>query len=124
MLAHGGDAGRVLRELRPADLHLDGAKATAEIAVGLGQEGVEREVEIDAAGIAGDARVVAAEQLPQGQAGAPGLQVPERHVEGREGEDVGHRPAIVQRPPELLPERLHAPASSQGQLGISRPRVP
>src|SRR3954453_2024582 len=81
MRAHRRDPLYVLGELRPPDLHLDGAKALGEVALSLAQQGVGREVEIDAAGIAGDARVVAAEEIPKGQAGAPGLQIPDRYVE-------------------------------------------
>ena len=64
MAAHPLD---VLGELGPADLHLDGAEALGEIAVGLAQELVERQVEVDAAGVAGHLRVVAAEQAPERQ---------------------------------------------------------
>src|SRR5437016_9181029 len=81
VLAHGADALDVFGQVLAADLHFDGAKSLAEIVVGLAEQIVERQVEIDAAGIAGYARIIAAEELPERQVGAPRLEVPERHVE-------------------------------------------
>ena len=107
VLAHRAHALDVLGELLAPDLHLDGAKALAEVAVGLAQKRVEGQIEVDAAGVARDAGVEAAEEVPQRQPGAAALQVPERHVEGRERE---HRrsaaAAVVERPPGLEPQAL------------------
>jgi hypothetical protein len=94
-------------ELGPADLHLDGAKAFGEIAVGLLQQRLDREIEVDAAGIAGHARIEPAEQSIQRQFRAPRLQIPQRDVECRKRQH--RRPAaaaVMQRPPDLMPDRL------------------
>ena len=56
MLAHRRDPRDIRFQIRPADLHLDGAKALGEIAVGLLQQRLDGEIEVDAAGIAGHAR--------------------------------------------------------------------
>jgi hypothetical protein len=51
--------------------------------------------------------IVAAEQVPERQVGATRLEVPQRHVESRDGEH--RRPAaaaVVQRPPGLEPQPL------------------
>ena len=64
MGAHRFDALDILSEARAADLHLDRAKAFGEIVVGLAQQFVERQVEIDAAGVARDLGVEAAEKVP------------------------------------------------------------
>ena len=82
----------VLREPRPADLHLDRAKAPLEVVVGLTSSCVQRQLEVDPAGIARHSRVVAAEQPPQRRAEAARLQVPQRDVDGREGQ---HRRAAA-----------------------------
>ena len=83
MFSHRRDPRDVGFEIGPAGLHLDGAKAFGEIAVGLLEQRLDGEVEVDAAGIAGDARVEAAEQLVQRQFRAPRLQIPQRDVERR-----------------------------------------
>ena len=64
MPPHRLHARNVGSEIGPAHLHLDGAEAFAEIVVGLRQQGVDRQVEIDAAGIARHAWIEAAEQAP------------------------------------------------------------
>ena len=84
-------------------------KPRARLLVGLAQQRVEREVEVDAAGVARHARVEAAEQPPQRRAMAPRPQVPQRDVHGGDRE---HRraaaPAVVERPPHRLPHLLDA----------------
>ena len=50
--------------------------------VGLLQKGVNRQIEIDAAGIAGDTGVEPAEKTPERQCRAPRLQIPDGNVEG------------------------------------------
>jgi hypothetical protein len=105
MLSHRLDAGDVSAEIGPPDLHLDGAKSLAQIVVGLLQQRLDREVEIDAAGVAGHAGIEAAEQAPQRQFCALGFQVPQRDVE--RGQCQHHRsaaPAIVQAPPDMMPD--------------------
>ena len=64
-------------------------KPLREIVVGLAQELVERQIQVDAAGIAGHARIVAAEEAPQGQAGPLGLEIPQRDVHRRDREHRG-----------------------------------
>jgi hypothetical protein len=48
-------------EIRAAHLHLDCAKALSEIFVGLPQQCLDGEIEVDAPGVTGDAGVEAAE---------------------------------------------------------------
>ena len=106
-LAHRGDPCCVLRQALAADLHLDCPEALHEVVLGLAQQLVEREAKIDAAGVSRHLRVVAAEQAPERQAPAPGHQVPERGVERRDRMDrKPAAPDVVDRPPELLPERF------------------
>ena len=103
-LAHALD---VLGELVAADLHLDRAEALRPEVVGLAEQPVERELEVDPAGVARHARIEAAEHPPQRLAGALGREVPERDVDRRDRQH--HRPAaaaVVERPPHLLPQRL------------------
>ena len=109
MLAHGPHTLHVLTEPRPPDLHLDGAKAPRQIVVGLAEERVERQIEVDAARIARHPRIVTAEQPPERRCAAARLHVPQGDVHGRDR----HRreataPAVVQGPPHALPEPLDA----------------
>ena len=114
--AHGGHPLHVLGERGPADLHLDGAKAAREIGIGLPQQRIQRELQVDAAGVAGHLRIVAAQQAPQGRAGALRLQVPERHVDGGDRQHGRTAAAaIVQRPPQLLPQLLDPVGVLAGQ---------
>src|SRR5215831_10373776 len=48
-------------EIRSAHLHLDGAKALGEVPVSLLQQSLDREIEVDPAGIAGHAGIEASE---------------------------------------------------------------
>ena len=104
--AHRGDALDVLRQPRTADLHLDRAEALREVALGLLEQRVEREHQVDAARIARHPRVEAAEVPPQRQAGALRGEVPQRDVDRGDRE---HRraaaTAVVRRPPHRLPGR-------------------
>ena len=107
MAAHRLDACNVGCKIGTADLHLDGAKAFGEIAVGLREQRLHGEIEVDAAGITRHVRVVAAEQTEQRQVGAPRLQIPQRDVEC--GERQYRRPAataIMQAPPDVMPDGL------------------
>src|SRR5260370_22637536 len=76
MRAHPSDARDVLGELLAADLHLDRAKALAEIGVGLAQQFVERQVEGGAAPLARHAGLAAARQAPARLPPAPRLPLP------------------------------------------------
>jgi hypothetical protein len=59
---------------------------------------------------------VAAEEAPEGGAGALRLQVPERHVDRRDREHGrAAAPAVVQRPPQLLPQALDEVGVLAGQ---------
>ena len=107
MRAHRSHACHVLRQTRATDLHLDGAEALGEVVVGLPQQRIEREVEVDAAGVTRHRRIEAAEQPPQRRVEAPRLQVPQRDVACRYRQ--AHRTAAaaeMQVPPHLLPQRL------------------
>jgi len=109
MGAHRPHAAHVIRERRAPDLHLDRAKAARQVLVGLAQQRVEREVEIDAARIARHARVEPAQHLPEGCPLAAGAQVPERDVDRRHGERLGAAAAaVVERPPHGLPQAFDA----------------
>ena len=106
----------VLAQRRAPHLHLDGAKAAREVVVGLAQQRVQREVEVDAARVAGHARVEAAEHAPERRAVTPRPQVPQRDVDGRDRQRLGAAaPAVVQRPPHRLPERLDALGVAAGE---------
>ena len=59
MFAHRLDTCNVGCKIGAADLHLDGAKAFGEIVIGLLQERLDREIEVNAAGIAGHAGIKA-----------------------------------------------------------------
>ena len=61
MFAHRLHARDVGREIRAADLHLDGAKALGDVVLGLLQKRLDGEVEVDAAGVTRHAGVEAAE---------------------------------------------------------------
>ena len=76
MSPHGFDAFDVLREPLAADLHLDGAESFGEIILGLPQQLVEGEIEIDTAGVAWHSRIKSAEKIPKRQARALCLKVP------------------------------------------------
>jgi hypothetical protein len=69
------------------------------------EERIDGEIEVDAAGVTGDAGVKAAKQAKQRQIGAACLQVPERDIE--RGKREHHRaatPAIMQAPPGVMPD--------------------
>ena len=107
MLAHGLHARHVLRQLRAAHFHLDGAEPLLQVVVGLCQQLVQREIQVDAAGVAGHLRVVAAQQGPQRDAEAARLQIPQRDVDSGDGHRRRAATAtVVQRPPHLLPQRF------------------
>jgi hypothetical protein len=76
MSPHGFDTLDVLRQPLAADFHLDGAKSLGQIVVGLPQQLVEGEIEIDTAGIARDSRIKSAEKIPERQARALCHEVP------------------------------------------------
>jgi len=78
-----------------------------QVLVGLAQERVEREVEVDAAGVARHARIEAAQHAPERRALAPRAKIPERDVDGRHRERLGAAaPTVVERPPHRLPVAL------------------
>ena len=83
-----------------------------------------RQIEIDAAGIAGHAGIEAAEQTPQRQTGAPRLQVPQRDVERRQRQHGRPAaPAIMQPPPDMMPDRLDVVGlAALDQLGDLAPQ--
>ena len=76
MRAHGADALHVLVEHRTTNLHLDGAEPSREVLVGLAQERVQREVQVDAAGIARHAGIEAAQRAPERRRLPAGAEVP------------------------------------------------
>src|SRR6516225_5911150 len=107
MLPHRGDALDVLSQPFAANLHLDGTKAFGEVGIGLFEQGVDREIKIDASRVAGNPRVVAAEELPERQTGSPRLEIPQRDVDRRQCEHDRPTPTtIVQRPPDSVPHGL------------------
>jgi hypothetical protein len=109
VLAHRREPRDVFAEALAAHLHLDGAKALLQVGVGLGEQLVERQVEVHAARVARHARAMPAEQLPQRHVRAPGLQVPQGDVDGGQRQHGRTAAAaVVQGPPELLPQRLDA----------------
>jgi hypothetical protein len=94
------------RSGRP-DLHLDGAKALGKIVVGLLEQRVDGKIEVDAAGVTGHAGVEATEQTEQRQIGAARLQVPQGDIErGERQHGRSAAPAIMQAPPDVMPDRL------------------
>jgi hypothetical protein len=97
----------VLAQGGPPHLHLDGPEAAAQVLVGLPEQRVERELQVDPARVAGHARAEAAEQPPERRSLPPRPQVPQRDVHRRDREGLGAAPpAVVERPPHRLPERL------------------
>ncbi len=86
VLAHRFDALDVERAVGLADLELDAADAALDRGRGIDHQLVERRVQEPARGVvAGDRVAVRTQQLGQRQAGALGLQVVQRHVEGADG---------------------------------------
>ena len=86
VLADAGDAAQVLGGVRQADLDLDAADALVRRTAGAGLDLVQGGVEEAAGGVVGlDGVAVGAQELGQRQAGALGLEVVERDVDGGEG---------------------------------------
>ena len=107
MLAHRLHARDVGGKIGAAHLHLDGAKTFCEVVVGLLQQRIDGEIEIDAAGVAGHPRVKTAEQAKQRQIGAARLQVPQRDIErGKREHDRTAAAAVMQAPPDVMPDRF------------------
>src|SRR5712664_4121212 len=82
-------------------------KPLARFSSVLPKKRLDREIEVDAAGVTGHAGVEAAEETKQGQIGAARLQVPQRDIKRRERE---HRwsaaSAVMQGPPDVMPNGL------------------
>ena len=107
MRAHGPYALDVLAQRRSADLQLDRAEAAREVVVGLSQQRVDRQVEIDAAGVARHARIEPTQHAPERAFLATRAQVPQRDIDGRHRQRLGApAAAVVQRPPHGLPDLL------------------
>ena len=106
-LAHGADPLDVLAKPRAAHLHLDRPEALGEVLLGLAEEPIQREQEVDPARVRLDPRMVAAEELPEREPASPGAEVPERdvHRRDREGGEAAP-PDVVAAPPHPLPEGL------------------
>src|SRR6059036_2025139 len=103
MRAHGPYALDVLAQRRSADLQLDRAEAAREVVVGLSQQRVDRQVEIDAAGVARHARIEPTQHAPERAFLATRAQVPQRDIDGRHRQRLGApAAAVVQRPPHGL----------------------
>ena len=83
MPAHRLHAFEIGCEIGSTNLHLDGAKTLGEIFVRLLQQRLYREIEVDAAGVAGHASVEAAEQAKQRHIRTVRLQVPQGDIECR-----------------------------------------
>ena len=116
MRAHGPDPLDVFPKRGPAHLHLDGPEPAGQVVLGLAQQRVERQLEIDAAGVARHARIEPAEHAPERRALTPRAQIPQRYVHRRDGERLGPAPAaVVQRPPHELPERLDVLGLAAGE---------
>jgi hypothetical protein len=121
--AHRAHALDVLAQRGPADLHLDRAKAALLVLIRLPQQRRQREVEVDAAGVARHARVEAAEHAPERRPLAPRAQVPQRDVDGRHRQYLGSAPAaVVERPPHRLPDVLDALGLVPGEQRRQLPR--
>ena len=73
---HDGEAMMVELGLARVQPNLDGAKSLGQIVVGLPQQLVEAEIEIDTAGIARHSRIKSAEKIPERKARALCLEVP------------------------------------------------
>ena len=67
MNPHGLDTLDILRQPLAADFHLDGAESLGEIILGLPQQLVEGEIEIDTAGVARHPRIKSAEKFQSGR---------------------------------------------------------
>jgi hypothetical protein len=116
MRAHGTDPLDVLPKRGPAHLHLDGPEPAGQVVVGLAQQAVERQLEIDAAGIAGHARIESPQDAPERCPLPPRAQIPQRDIHRRDGESLGPAAAaVVQRPPHELPERLDVLGLAAGE---------
>ena len=105
------------RERRAADLHLDRAKAAGQVVVGLAQQGVERELEVDAARVAGHARVEAAQQRARAARPAAARAGPTGRCPPRTSRGPGHRRGRRSGAPTtwLLPQFLDALGIATGQ---------
>jgi hypothetical protein len=114
--SHLAHALHVLGEARAADLHLDGAEAALAVLVGLAQQAIERELEVDAARVRAHAGIVTAQMLPERHAPTARRQVPERHVDGRDREHREPAPThVVEPPPHPFPQRLDPHLVGAGQ---------
>jgi hypothetical protein len=85
-LAHRAAAVEVLVRIRAADLQLEGRVALAEMVLGLAQQLLLGQVQVDRAGIDADRGPRAAKQPMERLAGMLGLDVPKRDVDRRERE--------------------------------------
>jgi hypothetical protein len=108
-VAHGGHPCDVLAECRAAHFHLDRPVAALEVLGRLVEQLGQGKVEVDAAGIGADARVVASEEAPERQVGAACLEIPQGRVEGGHAEARDAAAAHpMHAPPHPLPQALDA----------------
>ena len=92
---------------RAAHLHLDRPEALGQVLLGLAEEPVQREQEVDSPGVRRDSGIVAAEDLPEREPAPPRAKVPERRVRRRHRERRETAPPhVVRAPPHPLPEGL------------------
>ena len=126
-LAHFADPCDVLAKPIAPHLHLNGAKAFVEIILGLVQQLLDGEIEIDAAGIGAHLRVMPTEQAPKGNPGLLCFQIPQGDIHGGDSEDHhAAAAAIMHRPPHILPMLLDAVgllALQQGLVGFANDRL-
>ena len=130
-LPHRADALDVLAEAWAAHLHLDRAEASAEVLLGLAEEPIERELEVDAAGVGLDPRMVAPEELPEreprGARGDPRARCPpprSRRPRGRRVPRSGSPTTSAARGPRSArrPGRGAVARGRRGAPGSPRPR--
>src|SRR5262249_49701578 len=95
-----------LRRVRPTFLLLR-VDAPVPIVAGVTEQRRQRELEVDAARIAGHAGVMAAEQPPERRPLPASLQIPQRDVDrGDRQRRVAAPAAVMKRPPHRVPELL------------------
>src|SRR5262249_42528205 len=109
MVTHRPHTLHVLVKVWTSHLHLDGPEPSLQVLVRLAEQGVDREIEADAAWVAGHLWIEAAEHTPKRRVLTTRAKIPARDVDGGDGEALrAASPAVVQRPPHGLPELLDA----------------
>ena len=111
----------VLIQNRPTNLHFDGPEALREKTFALGDQFINREIQVDTAGVGLHLAFSTAEKSPQWLTGGSGLQIPQRDVDRGHCKRPDPAPADeVDLPPHRLPEFIQGLEVTREQ---KRPKI-